>query len=626
MRATRSIVLAASLTLLSSPGWAYSTIYSFGDSLSDVGNIYAATGGSVPIAPYYQGRFSNGPNWVDDLSAKLGLGAVTASANGGNDFAVGGAQSGTTLVHSSTPLVDLDQQIKEFHLANSSPAANALYTLDIGANDIGADLSAYASNSITSAQLQTSLGDSIDNTFTAVSTLFSDGARSLIFYEVPDLSKVPAFEQSGSLGGELAQQFNNGVLQLLAPLESQGLKVYDLPMFSNLDAIVADPAAYGLSNVTTPCFSGNYDTPGTECANPAQSLFWDTEHPTAAAHAITAEVAYNLLNALAGQRRRRGAGDARGSGLGNAHDRFLGLWLPQLADAPQGSAGGRTTPPSRRRGQPLARFARRKRPAVAPDPVHGAGSAAEPQRADIGGVPPAEGFAEPLAAGRSAGAFAGDEHRRTQEAGRPGVATSGPRDEEHRAAGVGGLKRKDQASPDFQRPQPVRHGIGGRRAHIDRVGLRQVLSDARTRPDLDLWGVGERVAGPPSDGGVDLIGDHPPARPDQFRKDRGIIAGAGADMDHDIPRGGRERIDCQRVEGRLSVVDPPLGVDGHEHVVVNPRRIVFDRHAEAAAHDRPRRRTGEDFARNRSEGGFDPRVPRARSARDPRGIGAPQVF
>ena len=51
----------------------YPAIYSFGDSLSDVGNLSAATAGTIPLPGFYYETvvFSNGPNWLDDLSAKL---------------------------------------------------------------------------------------------------------------------------------------------------------------------------------------------------------------------------------------------------------------------------------------------------------------------------------------------------------------------------------------------------------------------------------------------------------------------------------------------------------------------------------------------------------------------------
>ncbi len=127
MKMKIAAALAVGLGAAASPASAYTTIYSFGDSLSDVGNVYAASGGLYPVSPYYKGRFSNGDNWVDDLSAMLGLGAVKPSADGGHDFAVGGAETGPTLVNPGTPLVDLNQQIKAFNVVDRSPSAGALH-------------------------------------------------------------------------------------------------------------------------------------------------------------------------------------------------------------------------------------------------------------------------------------------------------------------------------------------------------------------------------------------------------------------------------------------------------------------------------------------------------------------
>ena len=288
--------LIAGLAAWASPASAYTTLYAFGDSLSDVGNVYTASGGTIPISPYYDGRFSNGPNWVDDLSAQLGLVAAKASARGGNDYAVGGAQTGPTLVNPGVPLVDLDQQVKLFTSLHSfpfaKPSAGALYTLDIGANDIRAALAADASNS---AALSTFLGQAIGNTLTAVGDLYADGARSLLYFEVPNLSVVPAFEAYGALAGTLADEFNQGVLSGLGTLEAQGLTVFDAPIYNDIGAIAANPEAYGFSNASSPCFSGSFDRAGSVCADPASYVFWDTEHPTAAAHALTAEVAYDIL-------------------------------------------------------------------------------------------------------------------------------------------------------------------------------------------------------------------------------------------------------------------------------------------------------------------------------------------
>src|ERR1700734_2000682 len=71
-------------------------IVSFGDSLSDVGNDYIASGGTQPspTADYYQGRFTNGGNWLDYLAHDLGVAAPVASLAGGSDYAFGGASTG----------------------------------------------------------------------------------------------------------------------------------------------------------------------------------------------------------------------------------------------------------------------------------------------------------------------------------------------------------------------------------------------------------------------------------------------------------------------------------------------------------------------------------------------------
>jgi outer membrane lipase/esterase len=261
----------------------YSTLYVFGDSLSDVGNIYLATGGAIPQPLYYQGQFSNGPNWVDDLAGKLGINLAPSLA-GGTDYAYGGATTG------SLP-IDLPAQIAYFQANVPTPAAGALYTLDIGANDIDDALSDLSSQAARDAAIDQAAAVAL----AAVGSLFDDGMRSLLYYEVPDLAVVPDFAAYGADATELASRFNAEVLDGLETYEAKGLTVFDLPIFSTIDAIVADPSAYGFTNVTTPCYSGSLTATGPECSTPDKYLFWDGEHPTAAGHAITAELAYDLI-------------------------------------------------------------------------------------------------------------------------------------------------------------------------------------------------------------------------------------------------------------------------------------------------------------------------------------------
>ena len=96
------------------------THYFFGDSLSDTGNIFALTGGTVPSTvpltglPYYNGRASNGPIWIDQLGGANNVRENT-TLTGRDNFATFGAYSGTYSVNVSNTvdpsLPGLPQQV-----------------------------------------------------------------------------------------------------------------------------------------------------------------------------------------------------------------------------------------------------------------------------------------------------------------------------------------------------------------------------------------------------------------------------------------------------------------------------------------------------------------------------------
>ena len=60
----------------------------FGDSLSDNGNLYAYMKHQLPVSPpYYNGRFTNGPVWVERLASSYFSGDQSHLL----DYAYGGA-------------------------------------------------------------------------------------------------------------------------------------------------------------------------------------------------------------------------------------------------------------------------------------------------------------------------------------------------------------------------------------------------------------------------------------------------------------------------------------------------------------------------------------------------------
>ena len=106
-----STALLSLAVLVVAPAQAYSSLFVFGDSLSDPGNnaialfspplSLAPTASSqitsnafVATLPYASNTYSNGPVWAQLLAPKLGAG-VTANPSlfGGTNFASGGAET-----------------------------------------------------------------------------------------------------------------------------------------------------------------------------------------------------------------------------------------------------------------------------------------------------------------------------------------------------------------------------------------------------------------------------------------------------------------------------------------------------------------------------------------------------
>src|ERR1035438_10075061 len=114
----------------------FDNLYVFGDSYCDVGNIFAATGGAEPAAPYYNGRFSNGPIWLDHVAGFLHV-PFSASLLGGTDYAFGGAWVTVPQPIPGGVIPTVPQQV-ELYLSQHGGKAdpNALYIIEGGGNDI----------------------------------------------------------------------------------------------------------------------------------------------------------------------------------------------------------------------------------------------------------------------------------------------------------------------------------------------------------------------------------------------------------------------------------------------------------------------------------------------------------
>jgi phospholipase/lecithinase/hemolysin len=277
----------------------FDSLIVFGDSLSDNGNTFAATG--FPPFPYAQ-RFSNGPVAVEYMAASLGLtlqdyaygGAITGSAYFDPD-GPGPQIARPNYVNAaylpSPPAPALPNMLDELGSYMSATAGhanpNALYVVWGGANDIFlADLQGRLSSE---ADIQTVLGEAVTNITTIAGALVAAGATHVFVPGMGDLGLTPDFAGNAALGSAMAQSFNAGLQSALAANLPAGTWRY-FDTFGLQDAVAANPAAYGFTDVTHACVDLSANTLcGLTLADQNKYLFWDAVHPTTAGHQIVGE-------------------------------------------------------------------------------------------------------------------------------------------------------------------------------------------------------------------------------------------------------------------------------------------------------------------------------------------------
>lgn len=255
----------------------FTGFYVFGDSLSDSGNIYATSSGTYPPAPYFDGRFSNGPTYAENLATRYGFTAAP-SLLGGSNYAFGGATAGG----SSAMPPSLGDQVSMFRAQPGAADSSALYVVWAGGNDLRVDPSAVG------------IGSALGGISGAIQGLYQEGARNFLVMNLPNLGLTPEAQANGTVAAATfgSMTFNSYFSSTIGGLQGAlaGSNIRTLDTFALLSSIVANPVAAGLANVTDACFTGT-----AVCANPGGYLFWDGIHPTAAGHRLIADAAYNVL-------------------------------------------------------------------------------------------------------------------------------------------------------------------------------------------------------------------------------------------------------------------------------------------------------------------------------------------
>lgn len=335
----------------------------FGDSLSDAGNTSLAAYPNIqpPLV------FTTNPGAVAMQNVAAGLGhPLSASLAGGTDFAWGGSgiNNNSPLTPATVPTIT--SQVGSY-LASNRVNSHALYAMWGGANDILYAATAVAANSIaqqtvaqtlaaqvaqaianglipnnpaaiaafraqitpavtsqvnaqvaaaagvsslqTSAQAQAAVVAAGQQEVKLLGAMQAAGVKNMLVFNLPNIGLTPqALAQGSSAAAALTALSVIYNSQLNAGLGQLGKGIIPVNVFALLNQVVANPGAYGLTNVTAPacgagasavqCGPQGSGLPYTYAPGTDQNyLFADGVHPSTAANLMLSQAVLSELAA-----------------------------------------------------------------------------------------------------------------------------------------------------------------------------------------------------------------------------------------------------------------------------------------------------------------------------------------
>lgn len=220
----------------------YSSVVTFGDSLSDNGNV---------------ARFTNGKLWVEMLANHFNANL--------SDFAYGGATTGYDNPSIGSTATGLLWQVSTYSpFVAGLPSTDTLLTVWAGANDL----------------LQgRNPGDAILNIGTALDHLYAAGGRNFIVPNLPDIGKTPALLADpdptvGATASLWTGAFNTGLASLLQGFSGlhPEVNLYFVDIFDIFNQYTIGTSQW-------------------------QALFWtDGFHPSSVGHQLIYQAAVNAVN------------------------------------------------------------------------------------------------------------------------------------------------------------------------------------------------------------------------------------------------------------------------------------------------------------------------------------------
>lgn len=220
-----------------------------GDGLSDQGRFGALTNNVYPPSPpFHDGRWTNGPTWVETLAAHLGW-----SIDPDDNLAQGGATTGYLNINEplraalqlgpDAPIRGVLGQAETLTGRESLDPA-ALYVIWAGGHDVGAFLDYGQPDPFTNPPS--------DNIATAIRALANAGARRFLLPTMPDAGSTPAYAgtERATTATAICEALNAGLHTIAATLPDElGIEVIVFDAATVFVEVATNPAAHGITHI-----------------------------------------------------------------------------------------------------------------------------------------------------------------------------------------------------------------------------------------------------------------------------------------------------------------------------------------------------------------------------------------
>ncbi|CAB4374928.1 unnamed protein product [Rhizophagus irregularis] len=272
----------------------FNTIVVFGDSTCDNGNnTWPLTNYTYPPKEYYyNGRFSNGPVWVEYLADYCHAKEENHAYNGAtvdSKFVIA-----TNGFDYNIPVPGIKQEIENIYLSEAKTKSvdfdKTLYIVGHQGND-------YINNPNVNPQ------EVVRLLYEQWVTLAKFGAKYILINQFFDLEHLPKairnIDVFKKLLNESVSSVHNAALDSYAKQFRQEYKkvtLYILPMNEVWDELQQANIRkeFGLTDFDNACVISTGNT-FTICSNPTQHFFWDILHASTTAHRYVALKAYKII-------------------------------------------------------------------------------------------------------------------------------------------------------------------------------------------------------------------------------------------------------------------------------------------------------------------------------------------